>query len=288
LAHKLRDAVSPDCKIIFASSTKVDELPELLSKYLADGEAYGAGKREAEHVLHEHKSFRIPNVFGEFGKPNYNSFVATFAHKICNGEEPTILEDAYVRLTHVSDVVKTFKYYIEHGQSLPFRGQGMMVSEVLRTFNRWHDTYSQGGVVPEFSSHFDLKLFNTFRSFILPKNRPFPTVPHSDTRGTLNEVIEFGSRGKVFTSTTNPRFTRGGHYHLHKFERVCVVSGEATIRMRKIGTDEVLEYDVSGTNIKVIDMPTFYTHDITNTGIGEMTAIFWTTTQTGDDFWEKV
>jgi len=289
MASQLKDAVSRECKIIFASSTQVDDLPDLLPKALSEQYTYAWSKLRGEEILEGHKSFRIPNVFGEFGRPNYNSFVATFAHKICNGGEPEILEDNYVRLVHVSDVVKVFKYYIETGNATPFRSQGHLVSSILEQFKIWHKTYSQGGVVPPFDNSFDLKMFNTFRSFIELEDRLFPTTPHSDDRGTLTEVVDFSpSWGKVFTSTTNPGFTRGGHYHLHKFERFCVISGEATIRMRKIGTDEILNYEVSGNKIEVVDMPTFYTHDITNTGKGKMTAIFWTTKGDEDNYWEDV
>jgi UDP-2-acetamido-2,6-beta-L-arabino-hexul-4-ose reductase len=288
LAHRVKEAVNADCGIIFASSTHVDNLPDLPSKQLSPNEAYGAGKLEAEHILHEHKSFRIPNVFGEFCKPNYNSFVATFAHKVCTGVDIAV-QDSYVKLTHVSDVVNVFKYYINHRQSLPFRSQTLMVSEVLKRFTHWHTTYSQGGQVPDFSNPFDLKLFNTFRSYIPRDKKLFPTTPHTDDRGTLTEVVEIKpSEGKVFTSTTNPGFTRGGHFHLRKFERFCVVSGNATIRMRRVGTSEILGYDVSGDKIEVIDMPTFYTHDITNTGTDVMTALFWTTVGDTDNYWEAV
>lgn len=112
---------------------------------------------------------------------------------------------------------------------------------------------------------------------------------HADERGDLTELIKtYPTHSKVFVSNTNPGFTRGEHFHMNKVERFCVIKGSATIRLRKIGTEDRIEYSVHGDNIKVIDIPTFYTHNITNTGTDTLTTIFWTTEDDTDNYWENV
>ena len=102
------------------------------------------------------------------------------------------------------------------------------------------------------------------------------TELHSDERGSLTELVKVdSSEGQVFFSTTNKGYVRGEHFHMRKFERFCVVDGEAVIRIRKLGTDDIQEYQVSGDEIKIIDMPILYTHNIENTGDDKLTTIFW-------------
>ena len=284
LTSDLLDKISDKTRVIFASSTQSDSI-------------YADSKKVCETMLSEsagnHKSVHLPNVFGPFGKPNYNSFVATFCHKLCNGEEPTIIEDNAVELIFVTDVVKEFISIID-GEYIPIQSTTKInVKEVLDILTSYKNNYLMKNILPELLTDFQKNLFNTFRSYINHGDRLFPTTTHSDDRGSLAELTAVNmSQGLVFTSDTNPGYVRGEHFHTRKFERFCVVDGEATIRLRKIGTDDIIEYKVSGDDIHVIDMPIFYTHNIENTGKKMMRAVFWVSEQyvdnDADTYYEKV
>ena len=148
-------------------------------------------------------------------------------------------------------------------------------------------------MIPKIDTTFDLNLFNTFLSYVPHKKRLIDTELFSDERGSLTELAKVdGSEGQVFFSTTNPGKVRGEHFHMRKFERFCVVDGEATIRIRKMGSKKPYEYKVSGDDIKVIDMPLLYTHNIENTGKKKLTTVFWINEifnkQDADTYGEKV
>ena len=269
LTAYLLESIAEDTKILFASSLQAEE-----------DNLYGASKRECEEMLREanpsHRSIRIPNVFGPFCKPNYNSFVATFCHKLCNGEEPEVMVDNNVQLAFVTDVVKMFIEQIETGAINPLPHEFKKVTEVLEMLKGYKTQYGLGGKIPNLDTNFKKHLFNTFRSYMNHEDRLFPTITHSDDRGDLAELVNVDmSEGLVFTSFTNPGYIRGQHFHTRKFERFCVLDGEAIIRLRKIDSDDIIEYEVSGDEIQFIDMPIFYTHNIENVGKTQMRAIFW-------------
>ena len=269
LTAYLLECIAEDTKILFASSLQAEE-----------DNLYGASKRECEEMLRGanplHRSIRIPNVFGPFCKPNYNSFVATFCHKLCNDEEPEVMVDNIVQLTFVTDVVKMFIEQIETDTINPLPHEFIKVTEVLEMLKGYKAQYGFGGKIPNLDTNFKKHLFNTFRSYMNHEDRLFPTITHSDDRGDLAELVNVDmSEGLVFTSFTNPGYIRGQHFHTRKFERFCVLDGEAVIRLRKIDSDDIIEYEVSGDEIQFIDMPIFYTHNIENVGKTQMRAIFW-------------
>ena len=141
--------------------------------------------------------------------------------------------------------------------------------------------------------HLNYFTFNTFITYLNDGDRLLSTELHSDERGSLTELARVdSSEGQVFFSNTNSGYVRGNHFHMRKFERFCVVNGDAVIRIRKIGSDNVREYKVSGDNIKVIDMPILHTHNIENTSNKKLTTIFWISElydeTNPDTFYEKV
>ena len=199
-------------------------------------------------------NLRIPNVFGPFCKPNYNSFVATFCHNLCNEKSIEVKSNKMVNLIYVGDVVKEFKNCIE-GKFQPFEFTEIKVSDVAKSLTYFKKYYFDEGRVPNLNNRFDRNLFNTFISYIPNGKRLLSTELHNDERGSLTELVKVdSSEGQVFFSTTNPGYVRGEHFHMRKFERFCVVYGDAIIRIRKLGTDDVQEYNVSGNEIKVIDL----------------------------------
>jgi UDP-2-acetamido-2,6-beta-L-arabino-hexul-4-ose reductase len=131
-------------------------------------------------------------------------------------------------------------------------------------------------VMPPLDSALDVRLFNTLRSYLFPAHYPVALTLHSDARGSLFEVVKSNSGGQVFMSTTHPGITRGNHFHTRKVERFLVASGEADIRLRKLFSDEVISFKVRGDAPSYVDIPTFYTHHITNTGQSELVTLFWT------------
>ncbi|MFD1062566.1 NAD-dependent epimerase/dehydratase family protein [Winogradskyella litorisediminis] len=266
-------------KIIFSSSTQEDK-----------DNLYGKSKRDGRQKLEEWAkksgakvtSMLIPNVFGPFGKPNYNSFIATFCHKIVNGEKPTVINDAQVNLIYINQLSERFykeilntnlkninSFVVEHTCT-------KQVSEILGLLNNFKNQYLDNGQVPNVPlNSFELDLFNTFTSFI-PKNYfPKKFTKHTDNRGAFVEIMRSDIAGQSSYSTTVPGITRGNHFHTRKVERFAVISGKASIKLRKIDEDQVFEYILEGDEPAYVDMPIWYTHNITNIGDKELITLFW-------------
>jgi len=122
---------------------------------------------------------------------------------------------------------------------------------------------------------FEKALFNTYRCYIPEDLYPMKLTKHTDDRGSFVEVVRAQTSGQYSYSTTKQGITRGNHYHTRKAERFIVISGKATIQLRKTGTDEVIEYHLDGNEPSFVDMPIWYTHNITNTGDQELLTLFW-------------
>jgi len=227
------------------------------------------------------REVRLPGLFGEHGRPEYNSFVATFAHRIAHGEQPSIVGDRELPLLHVQDAAETLLDVVEQGSAAPEvtwpQGRPTLISEVARRFAHMHEVYAPVGEIPALADAFDVALFNTLRAAMWPDAYPLRPTPRSDERGTLVETIRVhGGTGQAFVSSTNPGYTRGDHVHLHKIERFQVLSGTGLIRLRRVLTDEVLEFRCTGEEPAVVDMPTMWTHSIENVGDTELVTAFWT------------
>ncbi|MDO8119921.1 NAD-dependent epimerase/dehydratase family protein [Isoptericola sp. b490] len=248
-----------------------------------NGTPYGIGKSKGAEVLAEVAAaigsafvdVRLPNLYGEHGRPQYNSFVATFAHAVARGETPQVT-DRTVELLHVQDAAQTLidalttdDVLVEPG------GTATTVAAVYRMLQDFAALYATGDI-PQLAPGLPTNLFNTLRAAQFPDRYPIHLTPRSDPRGTLTEVVRnHGGQGQTFISTTKPGITRGEHFHLRKVERFAVVGGKATISLRKVLTDEVVSFKVTGDAPVAVDMPTMWVHNITNTGSDELTTIFW-------------
>lgn len=158
----------------------------------------------------------------------------------------------------------------------PMREQWKVsANEALALWDELDRTY-QRNEIPNVATRHALDFFNTLRSEYFPKNYPVQLELKSDPRGSLFEAVRTHQMGQTFLSSTKPGAIRGQHYHLHKLERFCVVSGDAVIRIRKILSHQVMEFPVTGAKPCFIDIPTLHTHDITNTGKNELITLFWT------------
>jgi UDP-2-acetamido-2,6-beta-L-arabino-hexul-4-ose reductase len=219
----------------------------------------------------------LPNVFGEFGRPFYNSVVATFCHQLVNGEEPRIAADAPLELIHAQDAVARFVTLAHDGTVGAVRVTGhtpLLVSEILRRLQGLNVLYCSG-TFPVLPDPFDLQLFNTLRSFRFPDQAQGTFEVHTDARGSLWDVARAQGAGQTFVSWTLSGVTRGNHYHRHKVERFAVLSGSGRIRLRRLFTPDVYTYDLTGEAPCYVDMPTFCTHSIENIGSAPLLTLFW-------------
>ena len=249
---------------------------------------YGASKLAAERVLAAWSRdgggpvavFRLPNVFGKWGRPSYNSVVATFCHNVARGLPIRVDDpDAAVKLVHVGDVVAAFLQALE----APPRGvEQRTVAPVTETTVgelaarvRAFRAAQHSPDLPDLSEHFTRALFSTYLSYLEPGDLAFDLDVHADERGDLAELVRESHAGQIFVSRTHPGITRGNHYHDTKVERFMVIGGEGVVRLRPLGGDDVLEYRVSGAAPRAVIIPPGTVHSIENVGLTEMVTLFW-------------
>lgn len=263
--------------ILFSSSTQIER----------DNE-YGKGKKKAMELLEKWSrdnnapavSMVLPNIFGGNGRPFYNSVVATFCYQVTHGEAPTIIKDGQMTMIYINDLINDIYSFITHPQAgyrveyIKPRAE-LKVSELLRLMNKFKDCYYGSGMVPETKTELERDLYNTFITYMDKTDWQRNLKLNTDQRGSFVEVFKLEKGGQVSFSTTKPGITRGNHYHIRKNEKFCVVSGNASIKLRRIGTDKVIEYNVSGQQPAWIEMPIYHTHNITNTGSTELLTLFW-------------
>lgn len=263
-------AVGASPHIVYANST-----------HAASDTPYGRSKRRAGEILAQsggqYCDLVLPHIFGECARPRYNNVTATFIEAILNGETPQINPEGHVALLHAGAAAQAALDALINGQEGVLRPtpQETSVVELFETLRRFHADY-QKNIYPDLRDDFTVALFNSYRAALYPGGFPRPLTLNTDARGTLFEAVKGGGGGQTFLSTTQPGVTRGDHFHLNKVERFLVVQGEAVIRIRKVLSDEVWEYRVSGTVPAPVDMPTLYTHSIENVGDGPLLTLFWT------------
>lgn len=250
---------------------------------------YGQSKLSAEQAVADYGRetgsavylYRLPNVFGKWSRPNYNSAVATFCHNVARGLPITVNDPSVtLRLVYIDDVVEEFLRAME-GQ--PHReGEWCTVqpvhevnlghmAELIQSFPALRDSLT----APDQRDPLVKKLYATYLSFLPPEDFSRPTVTHADQRGSFTELLHMGSRGQVSLNVSKPHITKGDHWHQTKHEKFIVLQGEGVIRFRKVGDSTVIAYKVSGENLTVVDIPTGYTHSIENTGDTDMLTLMW-------------
>jgi len=248
--------------------------------------AYGRGKATAGGLLRAAVTrcggtmadVVLPNLFGEHGRPAYNSFVATFCHEVAAGRRPEVTDDREIPLLHAQAAAQEL---IEaavartDGVVSP-SGEPRRISDVLAQLTTFHELYAGHGELPPLTEPFAVSLFNTYRSYLFPARFPVSAEVHADERGRLFETIRsHGGTGQAFVSTTVPGATRGDHYHLRKVERFFVVRGEAEIALRRLLHNDVVRFRLSGDRPSFVDMPTMWVHNITNVGDSDLVTMFW-------------
>ena len=271
-------------QVIFASSTQ-EERDNL----------YGKSKREGRELLEKwalrnHARFTglvIPNVFGPFGNPYYNSVIATFCHQLTHNETPRIDVDGELKLIYVSELVNEVIARMTIMEQVPPGVKAIevvqvphtsiiKVSELLELLQGIKTNYFEKGEIPALDTPFLRNLFNTFLTYIQHSDFfPFRLRLNIDKRGSFVETIKNNSGGQISFSTTVPGITRGNHFHTRKAERFAVIKGKALIELRRIGTSEVLSFQLDGEKPSFVDMPIWHTHNIKNTGNEDLYTIFW-------------
>lgn len=241
----------------------------------------------------------IPNVFGPFGKPNYNSVIATFCHKLTHGEAPQIIVDSSIKLIYVNDlcreIIRVIKHRSNQNPYLVEHNVETNVSELLKLLNYYKEAYFDKQIIPYIGSYYEQCLFNTFACYVDHKNfYPKLLNPQEDARGIFFESIKLDrTGGQISFSTTKAGITRGNHYHTRKFERFLVIKGQAELQLRRIGTNEVMDFIIDADKQPgFVDMPIWFSHNITNIGNDTLYTIFWINElydpADGDTFYEKV
>jgi UDP-2-acetamido-2,6-beta-L-arabino-hexul-4-ose reductase len=274
------EATASHPHILFSSSTQ-EERDNLYGKSKRDGRMLfrtWAVKNNAHFT-----GFVIPNVFGPFGNPYYNSVIATFCNQLTNNEQPKIMVDANLQLIYVGELVELFYSKLIEDKSGADESEFRVnytseskVSDILKKLEYYKKEYFDNNFFPELNSRFEINLFNTFRSYIDHSLRyPVLLKKNTDRRGAFTETIKASMGGQFSFSTTVPGITRGNHFHTRKIERFIVIKGKAVIELRRIGTAEVLRFELDGNQPSFVDMPVWYTHNLTNTGEEEIVTLFW-------------
>jgi UDP-2-acetamido-2,6-beta-L-arabino-hexul-4-ose reductase len=262
--------------VIFSSSIQEDRNNTFGNSKKLARELFANLASQSNTIFH---GVIIPNVFGAFGVPFYNSVISTFCHQLVNGKTPSIETDATLNLIYINELVKKIidLFNTETNENvLIAHTDTYKVSEILELLIRFKEKYFENGQIPCFNNQFEINLFNTFRShFNLNTHFPIKYKNNIDERGNFVEIIRLEIGGQVSFSTTKKEITRGNHFHTRKIERFSVIKGRALIQLRKIGTNEVFDYYLSGDEPAYVDMPIWYTHNIKNIGEGELYTMFW-------------
>jgi UDP-2-acetamido-2,6-beta-L-arabino-hexul-4-ose reductase len=249
--------------------------------------AYGRSKLDSEAAVNRYAKatgaracvLRLPNVFGKWARPNYNSVVANFCHNIARGL-PITVHDAAVplRLVHVDTVVDAMLSLLPPSEVTgdvdvaPVRDTTIgEMAAMLREFADSRSTLA----IPRVGAGFTRELYSTYVSYLPPDAFAYTLVRHEDSRGTFSEMLRTIDSGQVSYFTAHPGATRGEHYHHSKTEKFLVVQGRARFGFRHIVTGEHHVIDVEATVPRVVETVPGWAHNVTNTGKGEMVVLLW-------------
>jgi len=264
---------------------------------------YGRSKKAGEELFFEYGKengvrvlvYRFPNLFGKWCRPNYNSAVATFCNNIAN-DLPIQVNDPNVdmELLYIDDLVAEMVAALlggEHhaefdGVETILKEDGrycavptvhkIKLGEIVDLLNTFHDQ-PKTLVMPEIPNNsFAKKLYSTYLSYLPKEKVSFPLKMNVDARGSFTELLKTVNCGQFSVNVSKPGITKGEHWHHSKWEFFIVVSGRALIQERKIGTDEVIEFEVSGEKIEAVHMLPGYTHNIINLSDTEnLVTVMW-------------
>lgn len=266
--------------ILLTSSIHADsDHPYGQSKRAAEGAVFAAARAYGVRA----QVFRLPNVFGKWCRPNYNSAVATFCYNIARGLPIQVQDPARpLTLVHIDDVVDCFAGVLDGTEPLvdadgfatvtpQYATTVGEVAEMIRAFKEGRESL----VTPRAGTGLTRALYGTYLSYLPTGGFTYPIPKHEDARGAFVEMLKTQDNGQVSYFTAHPGVTRGGHYHNCKTEKFLVIKGEARFRFRHMYTGEVHEFITNGNEAEVVETPPGWTHDITNIGPDEMIVMLW-------------
>jgi UDP-2-acetamido-2,6-beta-L-arabino-hexul-4-ose reductase len=266
------------CSVMISSSTQAEL-----------NNPYGISKKASEDLLLKYSVetgarvliYRLPNVFGKWCKPNYNSAIATFCHNIANNLPINVNDPSVVlNLVYIDDVVEELinalndnKVFVNNFCEIPFIHK-VTLGEIVDLIHSFKNSREERSI-PDMSNEFTKKLYSTYLSYLPEDKFSYELKMNVDQRGSFTEFIKTHDRGQVSVNISKPGITKGNHWHNTKNEKFLVVSGNGVIRFRKLDSEEIIEYYVSGNKMEVVDIPTGYTHNIENIGNTDMVTIMW-------------
>lgn len=250
---------------------------------------YGNSKRKMEQLLFHHQKetgakvyiYRLPNVFGKWSKPNYNSVVATFCYHQARNSDIQI-HNPHIELTlcYIDDVLDEFFRAIHQQPTtqgdfciVPITHH-ILLGDLARLIISFKDSRKNLNIV-NMEDPLTKKLYSTYLSYLPEDQFAYDLKMNIDSRGSFTEFIRTSDRGQVSINVSKPGITKGNHWHHTKNEKFLVVSGEALIRFRAIDSEDIIEYQVSSEKLQVVDIPTGYTHSIVNIGKTELVTVMW-------------
>lgn len=270
-----------ECPVLITSSTQA-----------ALDNPYGVSKRQAEEAVFAYGEttgadvfvYRLPNVFGKWCRPNYNSAVATFCHNIAH-DLPIMVNDRNVELTlvYIDDVIAEILDALENKphRDNPYckvpTTHKVTLGEIVDALYSFKASRIDRSV-PNMGDEFTKKLYATYLSYLPKDSFGYDLMMNVNARGSFTEILRTPDRGQFSVNISKPHITKGQHWHHTKNEKFLVVSGSGVIRFRSAeptGSDEVLEYFVSGEQLRVIDIPTGYTHNIENLCDTDLVTFMW-------------
>ena len=272
------------CPVMISSSIQAT----CIGRY--DGE-YGRSKRAGEELMFSYAKetgakvlvYRFPNLFGKWCRPNYNSAVATFCNNIANDLPITVNDPAVeLELVYIDDLVNEMldaiegkEHYADSYCQVPVTHK-VTLGEIVACLDKFKNQ-PQTLMMPEIAENsFEKKLYSTYLSYLPKERASFPLKMNEDARGSFTELLKTEKCGQFSVNISKPGITKGQHWHHSKWEFFIVVSGHGLIQMRKIGTDEVWNFEVSGENIQAIHMLPGYTHNIINLSETEnLVTVMW-------------
>lgn len=250
---------------------------------------YGKSKKAGEDLLIDYSKetgtkvlvYRLSNLFGKWSKPNYNTVVATYCHNIARDLDIQVNNpNEELNLCYIDDVLEEF---IKSLKGNPTR-QGdycfvpvtynIKLGELAETIREFKESRLKLSI-PDIADELTKKLYSTYLSFLPEDKFSYELKMNCDSRGSFTEFIRTPERGQVSVNVSKPGITKGDHWHHTKNEKFLVVSGEGLIRLRKIDSNEIIEYRVSGDKLQVVDIPIGYTHSIGNVGKNDLVTVMW-------------
>ena len=275
-----------NCPVMLSSSVQAT----LEGRYA--GSEYGKSKLAGEELFKNYGKetgarvliYRFPNLFGKWCRPNYNSVVATFCNNIANNL-PIQVNDRKTELdlVYIDDLVEELLRAVNGNETKDEKGycyvpevHHVTLGEIVDLLYEFKESRKNLFIPNMTEGSFSKKLYSTYLSYLDPKDFSYSLKINEDNRGSFTEIVKSLDRGQVSINISRPGITKGQHWHNTKNEKFLVVAGEGIIQLRKIGTDEIVEYKVSGKEMTVVDMIPGYTHNIINTSKTEnLVTVMW-------------